>query len=347
MERLLLTLRRASQQYYGPMHLALAHYIHLARQSGYRLSGDLQSWCERRLQLRNAVETDDGRLSLDFRSIASPKPEDNRHPRPVSPTKAPVRLSDKPASPKQQRQEQASRPASPTKARAALSSPPSASSASVFPSSSPPKLASRLPDDRTQPTSGPTPTRSSVKPSIAIPSPSKPTANTFHAPVSPSRISYGQDSLSGHWLGQNATALLVASSISSESFFDEAWPTEEDAVACSVPLPESPVKADRGAERAFDWNRAPREALREAAISPESSPAQVSPLHSQPSAPLSNAASQFGGPPRSLRGPSQTSVDKGKSQPPPVVVGTARDRIRLWEGRAANASTGSGAGPGR
>jgi hypothetical protein len=194
---------------------------------------------------------------------------------------------------------------------------------------------------------GSAPSRSSAKPSITIPSPAKPAASTFRAPVSPSRTSYGQDSLSGHWLGQNATALLVASSISSESFFNEAWPTEEDAVACGVPLPESPVKADSRTERAFDWSQAPREELREVAVSPASSPVAVAPAHMQASAPSSNAASQFGGPSRSVGGSSHSSGGQTKTPPAPVVVGTARDRIRLWEGRAANASTGSGQGIGR
>ncbi|CAO1623818.1 unnamed protein product [Parajaminaea phylloscopi] len=52
MERLLQLLRKASQRYYPAAHLAIAHYLHLARRSGYRLPTSIDMRCEGGLSLK-------------------------------------------------------------------------------------------------------------------------------------------------------------------------------------------------------------------------------------------------------------------------------------------------------
>lgn len=319
MERLLQLLRKASQRFYPAAHLAIAHYLYLARRSGFNMPSSIDMRCEGGLTLR----LDCGLPAIPARTVASIETSaEHPHERQRSPTQL----------------DPAVRSASPVKS-------PDHPWASSRPSQSPQKVE-----------------MDNWRGGEPLPLPSMPQGIA----------SVPGDMVTGQWLNRTSSATddlaaataFLASSASGESWFNspvanrtlgeeqEQRPRQlEGRRSQSL----SPKRTQRDPHQATNENYATEMAPRQGAATSVAPNFQqgidAGPLRAN--AGSANCPSSFMGA-TSLPGKHDAirqdahgaSVNKLGSGPHPglVAVGTAKDRIKLWEGRAAVSSSGSGRG---
>lgn len=324
MERILSTLRRASQQYYAPMHLELAHYLYLVGKSGVRVPSEIEVQIEgngigplnfaplglptsgRREQVavkeqgspkKKKKATEEMQWDLPWDTPLSSPTKDKAFDLQLPEGFSTVIDRSRGAQDEFESGTVISRPASPNK----LSFGPLAS------------IKTRA-----------LPSTPITQPLPAVEQIFKPTTSSYAPRPSTS-------SSTSNWLNNEdeatsaATAMFLATASSSKSvedFFNAPWPSVEVAVASGVELPPSPMKKERPLlpeKESYGFSGSAAETA--PSRSPIEQPSTSRPQSSIPP-PTSGAATiQFGNPSKAGGGVHH------------IKVGTAKDRIRLWEER--------------